>query len=95
MPVSAELDPAVAVCLVVNYSPLICICTSTAEPGGASVSSSTVRPEAWGQPCSISAGLARLEMYGTASGRHHEVVSALGATPIDYRTEDFVSASAA
>jgi NADPH:quinone reductase-like Zn-dependent oxidoreductase len=29
-------------------------------------------------------------MYGTASQYNHEVVSALGATPIDYRTEDFV-----
>ena len=34
--------------------------------------------------------LAGLEMYGTASGRDHETVSALGATPIDYQTEDFV-----
>jgi NADPH:quinone reductase-like Zn-dependent oxidoreductase len=29
-------------------------------------------------------------MYGTASKYNHELVSALGATPIDYRTEDFV-----
>jgi NADPH:quinone reductase len=34
--------------------------------------------------------LAGLEMYGTASRRNSELVSALGATPIDYRTEDFV-----
>jgi len=34
--------------------------------------------------------LAELQMYGTASRRHHELVSALGATPIDYRSEDFV-----
>jgi NADPH:quinone reductase-like Zn-dependent oxidoreductase len=34
--------------------------------------------------------LAGLEMYGTASKYNHELVSALGATPIDYRTEDFV-----
>jgi NADPH:quinone reductase-like Zn-dependent oxidoreductase len=33
--------------------------------------------------------LAGLEMYGTASKHNHELVSALGATPIDYRTEDF------
>ncbi len=31
-----------------------------------------------------------LEMYGTASKYNHELVSALGATPIDYHTEDFV-----
>jgi NADPH:quinone reductase-like Zn-dependent oxidoreductase len=29
-------------------------------------------------------------MYATASKHNHELVSALGATPIDYRTEDFV-----
>jgi NADPH:quinone reductase-like Zn-dependent oxidoreductase len=34
--------------------------------------------------------LAGLEMYGTASKHNHELVPALGATPIDYRTEDFV-----
>ena len=34
--------------------------------------------------------LAELEMYGTASKYNHELVSALGATPIDYRNEDFV-----
>jgi len=34
--------------------------------------------------------LDELEMYGTASQHNHELVSALGATPIDYRTEDFV-----
>ncbi len=31
--------------------------------------------------------LAGLEMYGTASTSKHELVSRLGATPIDYRTE--------
>ncbi|MCK5247295.1 zinc-binding dehydrogenase, partial [Candidatus Bipolaricaulota bacterium] len=31
-----------------------------------------------------------LEMYGTASKHNHEFVSSLGATPIDYRNEDFV-----
>jgi NADPH:quinone reductase-like Zn-dependent oxidoreductase len=29
-------------------------------------------------------------MYGTASKHNHELVSGLGATPIDYRSEDFV-----
>jgi NADPH2:quinone reductase len=31
-----------------------------------------------------------LEMYGTASKYKHELVTSLGATPIDYRSEDFV-----
>jgi NADPH:quinone reductase-like Zn-dependent oxidoreductase len=33
--------------------------------------------------------LAGLEMYGTASKAKHALVSRLGATPIDYHTEDF------
>jgi NADPH2:quinone reductase len=37
--------------------------------------------------------LAGLEMYGTASRHNHELVSALGATPIDYRTENLSSVS--
>jgi len=35
--------------------------------------------------------IAKLEMYGTASRHNHDLVSALGATPIDYRGEDFVA----
>ena len=39
--------------------------------------------------------LAGLEMYGTASKPKHALVQRLGATPIDYRTEDFVERIAA
>jgi NADPH:quinone reductase-like Zn-dependent oxidoreductase len=31
-----------------------------------------------------------LEMYGTASKSKHDLVASLGATPIDYKSEDFV-----
>lgn len=31
-----------------------------------------------------------LETYGTASAEKHELVASFGATPIDYKTEDFV-----
>jgi NADPH:quinone reductase-like Zn-dependent oxidoreductase len=34
--------------------------------------------------------LAGLTMYGTASPSKHDVLTALGATPIDYHTQDFV-----
>jgi NADPH2:quinone reductase len=66
VPVPSGLDPAEAVCLVVNYL--------TAHL----------------HLHHIARKLAGLEMYGTASKYNHELVSALGATPIDYRTEDFV-----
>ena len=36
--------------------------------------------------------LAETTMYGTASSAKHPVVAAFGATPIDYRSEDFVQA---
>jgi len=36
-----------------------------------------------------------LESYGTASKAKHQLVTRLGATPIDYRTEDFVKRIAA
>jgi NADPH:quinone reductase-like Zn-dependent oxidoreductase len=35
--------------------------------------------------------LAELEVYGTASGPKHRLVSDLGGIPIDYRNEDFVA----
>ena len=35
--------------------------------------------------------LAELEVYGTASGSKHPLVSDLGGIPIDYRNEDFVA----
>lgn len=34
---------------------------------------------------------AGLDVYGTASDYNHELVESLGATPIDYRNEDFVA----
>ncbi len=39
--------------------------------------------------------VAGLQMYGTASRPKHGLVARLGATPIDYRTEDFVGRVAA
>jgi NADPH:quinone reductase-like Zn-dependent oxidoreductase len=35
--------------------------------------------------------LAGLRMFGTASRGKHDLVSALGGIPIDYKTDDFVS----
>jgi NADPH:quinone reductase-like Zn-dependent oxidoreductase len=39
--------------------------------------------------------VAGLHMYGTASRPKHDLVARLGATPIDYRTDDFVGRVAA
>jgi NADPH2:quinone reductase len=89
VPVPAGLDPAEALVIVFNYATAYQMMRRTAR----------VRP---GQRVLIHAAaggigtalhqlgrLVDLEMYGTASARKHELVSSLGATPIDYRNVDF------
>lgn len=84
------VDPAEAVCLVVNY-----LTAHMALHRTANVRSGErilVHGAAGGVGTALLnlGKLAGLEMYGTASKYNHELVSRLGATPIDYHTEDFV-----
>jgi len=84
------MDPAEAVCLVANY-----LTAHMALHRVATVRSGErilVHGAAGGVGTALLelGKLAGLEMYGTASKYNHQLVSALGATPIDYRTEDFV-----
>jgi len=84
------LDPAEAVCLVANYVVAYQVLHRAAQvaPGervlihGAAGGIGTALLQL-GQ-------LADLEMYGTASSGKQELVANLGATPIDYKKEDFV-----
>jgi len=89
VPVPAGLDPAEALSLVFNYTTAYQMMRRTAR----------VRP---GQRVLIHAAaggigtallqlgrLVDLEMYGTASAAKGELVSGLGATPIDYHNVDF------
>lgn len=90
VPVPAGVDPTEAVCVVVNY-----LTAHMAMHRTANVRSGErilVHGAAGGVGTALLelGKLAGLEMYGTASKYNHELVSALGATPIDYRTEDFV-----
>jgi NADPH2:quinone reductase len=91
VPVPPDVDPAEAVSLILNY---VTACQMMHR-------SVAVRP---GQRVLIhgaSGGvgtallqlgrLAGLEMYGTCSARGASTVSDLGAVPIDYQTQDFVS----
>ena len=90
VPVPSGLDPAKAVCVVVNYLTAHMVMHGTAKVhSGERV---LVHGAAGGTGSALLelGRLAGLEMYGTASKYNHELVSALGATPIDYRTEDFV-----
>ena len=90
VPVPAGVDPAQAVCLVVNYltAHQHLYAMGRAERGerilvhGAAggVGSAVVE-------LAVSGGL---EVYGTASGAGLDAVRAMGATPVDYRSEDFV-----
>lgn len=90
VPVPAELDPAEAVSLILNYVTAYQMLHRSAK----------VRP---GQRVLIhgAAGgvgsallqlgrLAELQMYGTCSSRTASAVSELGGIPIDYQHEDFV-----
>ena len=90
VPVPSGLDPAEAVCMVENY-----LTAHLYLHRVASVRSGE-RILVHGAGGGIGTALlqlgklAGLKMYGTASKYNHELVSSLGATPIDYRTEDFV-----
>ena len=88
--VPAGVNPAEAVCLVANYLTAHLMLHRTA--GIRSGEHVLVHGAAGGVGSAMLelGRLAGLEMYGTASKYNHELVSALGATPIDYRTEDFV-----
>lgn len=95
VPVPAEVDPAEAVSLVFSYVAAYQMLHRVAHvrPGerilvhGAAGGVGTALLEL-GQ-------LDNLVMYGTASRSKHSLVARLGATPIDYRSEDFVARIAA
>ncbi|MCJ7661976.1 MAG: medium chain dehydrogenase/reductase family protein [Anaerolineales bacterium] len=90
VPVPSGLDPTEAVCLVANYltAHLNLHRIARVQTG----ESLLVHGAAGGVGTALLelGKLSDLEMYGTASKYNHELVSTLGATPIDYRTEDFV-----
>jgi len=90
VPVPSGLDPVEAVCLVANYlTAHLALHRTASMRSGERI---LVHGAAGGVGTALLelGKLAGLEMYGTASKYNHELVSALGATPIDYRTEDFV-----
>jgi NADPH2:quinone reductase len=91
VPVPSGLDPAESVCLVANYltAHMLLYRTANVQKGERIL----IQGAAGGTGSAlIELGkLAGLEMYGTASKYNHEIVSALGATPIDYRNEDVVA----
>ena len=95
VPAPASVDPAEAVCLVMNYVAAYQMLHRLAHVArGERI---LVHGAAGGVGSALLelGQLAGLELYGTASKPKHDLVSRLGATPIDYRTEDFVARIAA
>lgn len=90
VPVPPGLDPAEAVCLVVNYL------TAHQHLHGHAGVRPGERVLIHGAAGGVGTALlelgrrAGLELYGTASAASHDLLRSYGATPIDYRTEDFV-----
>ncbi len=95
VPVPAGVDPAEAVTLVLNYVTAYQMLHRVAHvtPGDAIL----VHGAAGGVGTAfLEVGrLAGLQVYGTASKPKHGLVASLGATPIDYQSEDFVARIAA
>ena len=90
VPVPAGSDPAEAVTLVLSYVSAYQMLHRIAHvQAGQRI---LVHGAAGGVGTAFLelARLARLGAYGTASKPKHGLVSRLGATPIDYRSEDFV-----
>ena len=90
VPVPSDLDPVEVACVVANY--LTAYSMMHRAAGVKSGDRVLVHGAAGGVGTALLqlGSLSDLEMYGTASAHNLELVSSLGATPIDYRSEDFV-----
>ncbi len=88
--VPPDLDPAQAVCLVMNYVVAYQMLHRTAhvKPGERVL----IHNAAGGVGTALLqlGQLAKLEIYGTASSSKHELITRLGGVPIDYKKEGVV-----
>ena len=89
VPVPAGLDPAEAVSLVLSYVTAYQMLHRSARVQRGQSILVHGAGGAVGTALLQLGKLLDLEMYGTASKPKHELVAGLGATPIDYRSEDF------
>lgn len=91
VPVPAGLDPGEAVSLVLSY---VTAYQMLHRSVGVGAGQSVLVHAAGGAVGTALLQLGRLEgleMYGTASESKHDLIADLGATPIDYRSEDFAT----
>jgi NADPH:quinone reductase-like Zn-dependent oxidoreductase len=84
------VDPAEAVCLVLNYVTAFQILHRAAQVQKGELILVHAAAGGVGTALLQLARLDGLETYGTASLPKHDLVKSLGAMPIDYRGEDFV-----
>ncbi|NWG06998.1 MAG: zinc-binding dehydrogenase [Chloroflexi bacterium] len=90
IPVPAELDPVKAVPLILNYIVAYQVMHRSAKvkPGGTAL---IIGASGGIGTALLQLGqLAGLKMYALASKDKHDTLTQYGATPIDYRTQDFV-----
>jgi NADPH:quinone reductase-like Zn-dependent oxidoreductase len=90
VPCPAGLDPAEAVCMILSYTTAYQMLTRECE---LKAGDKVLIHAAGGAVGSALLELGRemgLQMYATASEGKHELLRSFGASPIDYRNEDFV-----
>lgn len=92
VPAPEGLNPAEAVAMILSYTTAYQMLTRVRKLDKGSTCLVHAAGGAVGTALLELGRLLGLEMYGTASSGKHELVQAFGATPIDYRDEDFVEA---
>ena len=90
VPVPQDVDPAEAVCLVLNHLTAYQMLHRFANVVVGESVLFHAAASGVGTALLQLGRLMELEMYGTASSGKHVVVSRLGGIPIDYQREDFV-----
>ena len=89
VPVPKGLDPAEAVSLVLNYVTAYQMLHRVAHLSSGQTLLIHSAAGGVGTAALQLGGIVDLKMYGTASKSKHDLVSSLGAVPIDYHTERF------
>ncbi|MFQ3632428.1 zinc-binding dehydrogenase [Roseiflexus sp.] len=90
IPVPAELDPAEAVPLILNYIVAYQVMHRSARVKTGEKSLIIGASGGIGTALLQLGQLAGLKMYALASKGKHDILTKYGATPIDYRAQDFV-----
>ena len=90
VPLPDSVDPVDAVSLILSYTTAYQMLHRVAEIQSGQRILVHGASGAVGSALTQLANLENVAVFGTASARKHDYVAALGADPIDYRSEDFV-----